>query len=236
MRLRVFTHPDVIRNAFLIHQITSTETLPGVLAKQPMDYTESGPPSNSFRTHAANVAFIVLAIGVLFWRVFLVGETLIDVAALDNQLPWGYYAAPSDYPYNRTDLTDTYLTREYFVVQAYRDGETPLWNPYTMAGHPIYADGVTHTMSPFLLFYSFLDLPLGYSVARISELMLAAVFMYIFLIGIGVGPRSSLLGSLVFVSFRAFDAAPYRTRMVGRVDVAAAHLPVYGPRAYAEEL
>jgi hypothetical protein len=130
--------------------------------------------------------------------VFLFGETLIDVAALDNQLPWGYNAAPSDYPYNRTDLTDTYLTREYFVVQAYRDGEMPLWNPYTMAGHPIYADGVTHTMSPFLLFYSFLDLPVGYSVARISELMLAAVFMYVFLVGIGVGPRSALLGSLVF--------------------------------------
>jgi len=67
-----------------------------------------------------------------------------------------------------------------------------------MAGHPIYADGVTRTMSPFLLFYTFLDLPLGYSVARIAELMLAAVFMYLFLVGIRVSPRSSLIGSLVF--------------------------------------
>jgi hypothetical protein len=150
------------------------------------------------RTHIANLAFIVLAVGVLFWRVWVLGETLIDVAALNNQLPWGYYAEASDYPYNRTDLTDTYITRDYFVVQAYRDGEKPLWNPYTMAGHPIYADGVTRTMSPFLLFYTFLDLPLGYSVARIAELMLAAVFMYVFLVGIGVSARSSLLGSLVF--------------------------------------
>jgi len=154
------------------------------------------PTSN--RTHIANLAFIVIAVALLFWRVFLLGETLIDVAALNNQLPWGYYAEQSDYQYNRTDLTDTYLTRDYFVVQAYRDHEKPLWNPYTMAGHPIYADGVTRTMSPFLLFYTFLDLPLGYSVARIAELMLAAVFMYLFLVGIRVSPRSSLIGSLVF--------------------------------------
>ena len=149
------------------------------------------------RTHIANLAFIVLAVAALFWRVFVLGETLIDVAALNNQLPWGYSAEQSDYQYNRTDLTDTYLTRDYFVVQTYREHEKPLWNPYTMAGHPIYADGVTRTMSPFLLFYTFLDLPLGYSVARIAELMLAAVFMYIFLAGIGVSGRSSLLGSLV---------------------------------------
>jgi hypothetical protein len=163
-----------------------------------MNNTESGPASTGFTTHAANVAFIVLAVVIMFWRVILAGETLIDVAALDNQLPWGYSAAHSDYPYNRTDLTDTYLTREYFVVQAYRDGERPLWNPYTMAGHPIYADGVTHTMSPFLLFYTFLDLPLGYSVARISELVFAAVFMYAFLVGIRIDHRGALLGSLVF--------------------------------------
>ena len=154
------------------------------------------PTSN--RTHITNIAFIVLAVAVLFWRVFLLGESLIDVAALNNQLPWGYSAEQSDYQYNRTDLTDTYITRDYFVVQTYRDHEKPLWNPYTMAGHPIYADGVTRTMSPFLLFYTFLDLPLGYSVARITELMLAAVFMYLFLAGIGVSARGSVLGSLVF--------------------------------------
>ena len=167
-----------------------------VVSATSVDWIDRAPTSN--RTHIANLAFIVLAVAALFWRVFLLGETLIDVAALNNQLPWGYSAEHSDYPYNRTDLTDTYVTRDYFVVQAYRDHEKPLWNPYTMAGHPIYADGVTRTMTPFLLFYTFLDLPLGYSVARIAELMLAALFMYLFLIGIGVSARSSLIGSLVF--------------------------------------
>src|SRR6185437_1793189 len=94
-------------------------------------------------------------------------ETLVDVATLNNQLPWGYSAGPSDYPYNRRDLTDMYVTRDYFVVAAYRDG-------------------VTRTLSPFLLFYKFFDVPLGYSLARIAELMLAAIFMYAFLIAIGV--------------------------------------------------
>lgn len=135
----------------------------------------------------------------MFWRVFIFGETIIDLETLNNQLPWGYYSGEtSDYPYNRRDPTDTYVTREYFIVGAYRDGELPLWNPYTMAGHPIYADGVTRIFSPFLLFYTFLSVPLGYAVARVSELALGAVFMYLYLASVGARPGGALMGGLVF--------------------------------------
>jgi hypothetical protein len=172
----------------------------GGAATRPQARLQSTPPLSAerWRHHVINVGLLVFLVVVMFWRVFVLGETLIDVATLSNQLPWGYSAAPSDYAYNRRDLTDMYVTREYFVVAAYRDGETPLWNPYTMAGHPIYADGVTRTLSPFLLFYKFFDVPLGYSLARIAELMLAAIFMYVFLIAIGVSPPGALIGALVF--------------------------------------
>jgi hypothetical protein len=152
----------------------------------------------SLTPHVVNIGLITVMMTALFWRVFFLGETLIDVATLNNQLPWGYHAGQSDYPYNRRDLTDMYVTRDYFVVSAYRDGEFPLWNPYTMAGHPIYADGVTRTLSPFLLIYRFFDVPLGYSLARLTELLLAAIFMYVFLAAVGVSPWGGLMGSLVF--------------------------------------
>jgi hypothetical protein len=153
----------------------------------------------AWRRHAANIALIVLTIVALYWQVFFLGKTIIDVETLNNQLPWGYSATDNlNHPYNRRDPTDMYLTREYFIAQSYRDGELPLWNPYTMAGHPIYADGVTRIFSPFLLFYTFLDLPLGYSVARITELLMGAIFMYLFLVTSGISARASLLGALVF--------------------------------------
>src|SRR6185295_11405921 len=60
------------------------------------------------------------------------------------------------------------------------------------------ADGVTRTLSPFLLFYKFFDVPLGYSLARITELMLAAMFMYLFLAAIGASANGALMGSVVF--------------------------------------
>jgi Bacterial membrane protein YfhO len=170
----------------------------GMATEHSSSFNSSSLEKFPIKHHVASIALIAIAIVSLFWRVFFLGETLIDVATLNNQLPWGYYAGQSDYPYNRRDLTDMYVTRDYFVVSAYRDGELPLWNPYTMAGHPIYADGVTRTLSPFLLFYIFFDVPLGYSLARISELLLAAVFMYLFLIAIGVSPKGGLMGSLVF--------------------------------------
>ena len=158
----------------------------------------ASPEPHRVRRHVLNIALIVVAIVALFWRVFFFGETLVDVATLNNQLPWGYHSSESSYPYNRRDLTDMYVTRDYFVVAAYRDGEFPLWNPYTMAGHPIYADGVTRTLSPFLLFYKVFDVPLGYSLARLTELLLACVFMYAFALGIGASPNGALMGSLVF--------------------------------------
>jgi hypothetical protein len=157
------------------------------------------PQQTKWRIHAVNIALIGLAIVALYWRVCFLGETIIDVNTLNNQLPWGDRAtANENYPYNRRDPTDMYLTREYFIVNAYRDGELPLWNPYTMAGHPMYADGVARIFSPFLLVYTFLDLPLGYSVARIMEVLLGAIFMYLFLVAIGVSARASLSGALVF--------------------------------------
>lgn len=156
------------------------------------------PEPHRARRHAVNIALIVVAVVALFWRVFFLGETLVDVATLNNQLPWGYTSGESSYPYNRRDLTDTYVTRDYYVAAAYRDGEFPLWNPYTIAGHPIYADGVTRILSPFLLFYKVFDVPLGYSLARLTELLLACVFMYVFALGIGASPNGALMGSLVF--------------------------------------
>src|ERR1044071_3902959 len=173
-------------------EIEAVESLP-----PPLPHVKSTGPI-TFGRHALNIALIAIALMAMFWRVFFLGETLIDVATLNNQLPWGYAAGASDYPYNRRDLTDMYVTRDYFVTAAYRDGELPLWNPFTMAGHPIYADGVTRTLSPFLLFYKFFDVPLGYSLARITELILAAAFMYIFLVAIGVGANGALFGALVF--------------------------------------
>ncbi|MGA9769403.1 MAG: YfhO family protein [Blastocatellia bacterium] len=167
------------------------------LEQRVIDYPNTVHHS-SFTIHLLCIALIAVMMIAMFWRVFFLGETLIDVATLNNQLPWGYSAGESDYQYNRRDLTDMYVTRDYFVVSAYRDGEMPLWNPYTMAGHPIYADGVTRTLSPFLLFYKFFDVPLGYSLARITELILAAIFMYIFLLAIGASAGGALMGALVF--------------------------------------
>src|SRR5215467_10116430 len=187
--------PSLMRNPRI-----SPSTEPALVA--PEDTTRRASSTrlrtNTF-SHCLNILVIVGAVVILFWRVFLLGETLIDVSTLNNQLPWGYYAGEhSDYPYDRRDPTDMYVTRDYFVVQAYRDGELPLWNPYTMAGHPIYADGVTRLFSPSLLFYGFLDVPLGYSVARLSELALGAVFLYCFLVGIGARAHAALFGALVF--------------------------------------
>ncbi|HKG21566.1 MAG TPA: YfhO family protein, partial [Blastocatellia bacterium] len=48
------------------------------------------------------------------------------------------------------------------------------------------------------LFYTFLNVPLGYTVARISELALGAALMYLYLVSVGAKPSGALIGGLVF--------------------------------------
>ncbi|HLG17295.1 MAG TPA: YfhO family protein [Blastocatellia bacterium] len=162
--------------------------------------TDSIPNGAGLRSHLAVAALLVLVIVALFWRVFFLGETLIDLAAHQNQLPWGAATSTFDgYAFNRRDLTDTYVTRDYFVVRSFRDGELPLWNPYILGGHPIYADGVTKIFSPLNLLYRWFDVPLGYTLARLIELALAVAFLYLFLINLGISPRAAFVGCLVFL-------------------------------------
>lgn len=154
----------------------------------------------SLKTHIIAVLVLLLIIVALFWRVFFLGETLIDLAAHSNQLPWGAnISAYDDYAYSRRDVTDTYVTRDYFLVDSYRNKEIPLWNPYILGGHPIYADGVTKLFAPTNLLYLFFNVPLGYSLARLIELALASIFLYLFLINLRLNPISALTGSIAFL-------------------------------------
>ncbi|MEW6729733.1 MAG: YfhO family protein [Acidobacteriota bacterium] len=154
----------------------------------------------SLKTHLSVFAILLLLIIALFWRVFFLGETLVDLAAHENQLPWGAARSTyNGYNYNRRDLTDTYVTRDYFVVNSYRAGELPLWNPYILGGHPIYADGVTKLLSPAQIFYLWFDVPLGYTLGRLTELLLLAFFLYIFLINLDIAPAPACLGSIAFL-------------------------------------
>ncbi|MFY9227259.1 MAG: YfhO family protein, partial [Blastocatellia bacterium] len=152
------------------------------------------------KIHVFAVLTLLIIIVGMFARVFFLGETLVDLAAHSNQLPWGANTTEySSYAYNRRDLTDTYITRDYFLVDGYRSKELPLWNPYILAGHPIYADGVTKIFAPINLLYLIFDIPLGYSLARLLELALATIFIYLFLINLSLNPAAAFTGSLVFL-------------------------------------
>ncbi len=156
--------------------------------------------SQPLKVHLLSILVLLLIIVALFWRVFFLGETLIDLAAHSNQLPWGANVSTyDDYSYSRRDVTDTYVTRDYFLVESYRKGELPLWNPYILGGHPIYADGVTKLFAPTNLLYLVFNVPLGYSLARLIELALACIFLYIFLINLRLNPAGALIGSIVFL-------------------------------------
>ncbi|HNB71893.1 MAG TPA: YfhO family protein [Acidobacteriota bacterium] len=148
---------------------------------------------------AAALVLLILVTG-MFWRVVFLGETMVDAATLQNQLPWGG-SGPTylGHSYNRRDITDTYITREYFLVDSYKRGEWPMWSPYNLGGHPMYADGVFRMFSPFNVLYWVFDVPRAYDLTCLLQLFLTGLFTYLFFINIRLGPFPALFGAMTFM-------------------------------------
>ena len=83
-----------------------------------------------------------------------------------------------------------------FEVRELSVGRLPLWNPYTFAGAPFWADVQSAVFYPPSLLTLLLSAPWGFSllaleVEAVSHFWLAGVFMYLFIREITHNRRSS---------------------------------------------
>lgn len=84
-----------------------------------------------------------------------------------------------------------------------RDGLLPRWNPFQMFGTPWLATLQPGLYYPGHLAYLVLPAHTAMAVAGVSHLLLAAVGLYAFLIGVGLGSLGALTGAVVF-AFRGY--------------------------------
>lgn len=115
--------------------------------------------------------------------------------------PWSHYEKFHG-PVKNNAMPDVH-TQIYpwkkLTIDTYKNGEIPLWNPYSFSGNPHLANFQTAVLSPFnMLFFifSFID---AWSILILLQPLLAGVFMYLLLMEYRLRKEAGFLGAVAFM-------------------------------------
>lgn len=85
------------------------------------------------------------------------------------------------------------------TIDSWKQGQVPLWNPYSFSGTPHAGNYQTAVFSPVNLFYFILPFLEAWSVSILLQPLLAGIFMYFLLRSLDRSKEASLIGSTAFM-------------------------------------
>ncbi|MDP2585772.1 MAG: hypothetical protein Q8P29_02750, partial [Candidatus Levybacteria bacterium] len=77
-------------------------------------------------------------------------------------------------------ITQIYPWR-HLAISAWKQGQIPLWNPYTFSGNPLLANYQSAALSPFNILFFILPFVDAWSILVLLQPLLASLFMYFFI-------------------------------------------------------
>lgn len=134
----------------------------------------------------ASLLFMPLFIG----KVNLNGEFLVTF--------YEFYGRNLPFKDNGADQLRIYFPFYKITFEQFRNFSIPLWNPYAFSGHPHLADFQTAVFYPFNIFGLFLSQIEFWHLLRISSLVFAAFFTYLFLRILNLSKLASIFGAITF--------------------------------------
>jgi hypothetical protein len=155
----------------------------------------------SLGLHAlAIVIFAVVTLSFFFPEVR--GDTLSDVSRREFAVyPWA--GAPPDTEYKPVlhyDQADSVFPWQVFVNDELRSGHFPLWNPYSFAGTPFFANGQNGVLYPPRLALSYTVSPTRvHDIMLSTHFFLAGVAMFLLLAYAGLAFPAALVGALAWM-------------------------------------
>lgn len=95
-------------------------------------------------------------------------------------------------------ITQIYPWR-YIAIDIWKQGQVPLWNPYTFSGNPLLANYQSGVLSPFNILFFTLPFVDAWSILVLLQPLLAGLFMYLFVRSLKVSKTGSLMSSVSFM-------------------------------------
>ena len=164
---------------------------------------------------------------ILFWPVTVGSKTLIPADNLYQWEPYKAFAGEQGVPVppHNELLSDLVLQNQVwkrFVVQAIRDREIPLWNPYLFAGAPFLAAGQHSALYPLSILFYLLPITRAYGLFTVLQLWLAGISMYVFARVLRQGRFPALIAAITYQLSAFFLVSVVFTMII----TAAAWLPL----------
>jgi hypothetical protein len=165
------------------------------------------------RIHIAVLAGLVVVVLAFFYQVLFLGKLPVPTDTLVGLYhPWRDSFAqtnPRGVPFKNFLITDPVRQQipwRKVVIDAWKQGHIPLWNPYAFGGASIVANiqaAVWYPINSIFLVLPFMD---AWTVLIVLQPLLAAWFMYMYLRSRQLSNIASQLGALVW-AFCGFSVA-----------------------------
>ncbi|KKS78323.1 MAG: hypothetical protein UV74_C0013G0381 [Candidatus Woesebacteria bacterium GW2011_GWB1_43_14] len=156
------------------------------------------------------VLLIIAVVSVFFWKVFILGfiplpgDFVVGVYYPWLDYHWGYsVGVPVKNPIT-TDVISLIYPEQMLAIDMMKSGQLPLWNPYILAGTPLFANLQAAPFSPTNFVYLLGDKLTAWSIQIILQHFLTGFFMFLLLRRWKVSEFASVLGSVVF-AFSGFN-------------------------------
>ena len=154
----------------------------------------------TLREHVCALAVFAL-VTLAFFAPVLGGDTFSDVAGRQQGVyPWAGLPASERFSVLHYDQADTAYPWQVYINRTLRDGELPLWNPYSFGGTPFLANGQSSVLYPPRLVLSLVASPTRvHDILLATHLFLAGVAMLLLLGAARLSFPAALVGSLAWM-------------------------------------
>ncbi|QQG47036.1 MAG: YfhO family protein [Candidatus Woesebacteria bacterium] len=150
------------------------------------------------------ILLIIFIVNSFFWKFFLNNE-----APIPGDFIVGVYYPWLDYKWGTTtgiavknpittDVVSFTYPMQTLAMTLLKKGVTPLWNPYILAGSPLFANFQSAPFAPTSFVYFIFDNFTSWSLQVILQHILAAIFTYFLLRHWKVSKIASIFGGIIF--------------------------------------
>src|SRR3989344_2488804 len=123
---------------------------------------------------------------------------------VNNFAPWSAY--PEFWGPVKNGAMPDVITQiypwKYFTIEAFKNGQIPLWNPYSFSGTPHLANYQSAVFSPFNFIFFLFPFVDAWSLLVLFQPLLAGLFMYLFVRSLKRSQTASLISSISFMFCR----------------------------------
>jgi hypothetical protein len=115
--------------------------------------------------------------------------------------PWASYESFWGAVHNpaQPDVVGQIYPWRKLVIESWKDGKIPLWNPYVFSGTPLLANYQSAAFSPINVLFFIFSFNTAWSLAILSPPLLAGLFMFVFIKSLRLNDLSAVIASLSFM-------------------------------------